>query len=123
MTCGVYLMIHVQSNFFYIGSSTNIERRAEEWRNIIRLKNKVYATRGGLSRRFWSMLEDTSLKYWMFLVLKECQPAQLAKLEREEIDKARTLAPERCMNATNNTYRKVKDDTAAKEMRTMRPHV
>lgn len=105
MSAGVYLLEHVPTGRFYIGSSVELERRERRW--FDRLCELAALPVGGVWRGrslppfFVSTAAGSRVEDWRFRVVHEFAPAARLDLRREErrvIERELRERPDLCMN-------------------------
>jgi hypothetical protein len=94
MTTGIYAIVHTASGLRYIGQSISVYRRWQ-WHQI-ELRNRSHHC-PKLSKLWQS---DPRTASFELILLTECRPNDLDRLEQEEIDKA--VAKGICLNAVTS---------------------
>ena len=93
MTAGIYAIVHIASGRRYIGSSISVYRRWQ-WHQMD-LRNGNHHCRK--LRELWQSNPRTAS--FQLILLSECDPDDLDRLEQQEIDRA--VAERLCLNTMN----------------------
>ncbi|MBS0523833.1 MAG: GIY-YIG nuclease family protein [Proteobacteria bacterium] len=96
MTTGIYAIVHIASGRRYIGASTSVYRRWQQHR--IELHDGSHHC--PKLRALWQ--SDPRSASFEFVLLYECHPDDLERLEQREIDRA--MAEGLCLNAVTSPH-------------------
>jgi hypothetical protein len=94
MTAGIYAIVHIASGRRYIGSSISVYRRWQ-WHQMD-LRNGSHHCRK--LRELWQ--SDPRTASFQLILLSECDPDDLDRLEQQEIDRA--VAEGLCLNTVTS---------------------
>ena len=105
----VYCLTHVPTGYFYIGSSRTPSNRENHWMWALASAAKwspSHKWRPGsmLPKPFWSFVWHP--REWTFVILRQVfSLKELSIAEQAELDRARRVAPDRCLNTIRRALR------------------